>query len=52
MVDSLRTEFPSAESLLLDSTVERFDSSWQRLKSAAMPSSINQIRVGGPRRTA
>ena len=52
MVDSLRTEFPSAESLLLDSTVDRFDASWQRLKSAAMPSSINQIRVGGPRRTA
>lgn len=51
MVDSLRTEFPSAESLLLDSTVDRFDASWQRLKSAAMPSSINQIRVGAPRRT-
>jgi len=43
MVESLRTEFPSAESLLLDSTVERFDASWQRLKSAAMPISINQI---------
>ena len=52
MVESLRTEFPSAESLLLDSTVERFDASWQRLKSAAMPSSINQIRVGTAHRTS
>ena len=49
MVDALKTEFPSADALLLASTIERFDGSWQRLKSTVTPSSINQIRAGGAR---
>jgi hypothetical protein len=44
MVDTLRTEFPSADSVLLASA-ERFDAPWQRLKSSVLPSSINQIRA-------
>ncbi len=48
MVDALRTEFPLADTVLLASA-ERYDSPWQRLKSAVMPSSINQIRSNAPR---
>jgi hypothetical protein len=45
MVDTLRTEFPSAEAMLLASAADRFDAPWQRLKSSVLPSSINQIRA-------
>jgi hypothetical protein len=48
MVDTLRTEFPSADALLLASA-ERFDMPWQRLKSSVLPSSINQIRASAAR---
>jgi hypothetical protein len=51
MVDTLRTDFPAPDSLLLAST-ERFDAPWQRLKSAVLPSSINQIRASAARPTA
>jgi hypothetical protein len=51
MVDTLRTEFPSADSLLLASA-ERFDMPWQRLKSSVLPSSINQIRASAGRPSA
>jgi len=52
MVDTLRTEFPSAESLPAESAMERFDTPWQRLKGSVTPSSINQIRANAARHTA
>jgi hypothetical protein len=51
MVDALRTEFPTADTVLLASA-ERYDSPWQRLKTTVTPSSINQIRSSAPRPSA
>jgi hypothetical protein len=47
MVDALRTEFPLTDTMVLASA-ERYDSPWQRVKSAVVPSSINQIRASAP----
>jgi hypothetical protein len=52
MVDTLRTEFPSAQSLPAEGAMERFDAPWQRVKSSVMPSTINQIRASVARHPA
>ncbi len=44
MLDSLRSEFPPADSALLASVTDRFGESWNQMKSSTSPSSLAQPR--------
>ena len=44
MLDSLASEFPAGERAMMSGMAERFDASWQQVKSAVSPSSMAVAR--------